>query len=136
RRLPEPVQIVCEQGKTEQLLTQRALHTLDVVLTEAPAGPATKIRAYNHLLGESGGSVMGSPRLAAAHRRGFPKSLDGAPFLLPGENTLLRRALEQWFEAEGIRPRIRGEFVDPALLKVFGQNGLGLFAVRTAVEKD
>jgi LysR family transcriptional activator of nhaA len=135
-RLPEPVQIVCEQGKPEQLLAQLALHTLDVVLADAPVGPAHKIRAFNHLLGESGVSFFATARLAARYRRGFPHSLDGAPFLLPAENTMLRRSLDQWFDAQGIRPLIRGEFADPALLKVFGQTGTGVFAVRTAVEAE
>src|SRR5262245_21505883 len=49
---------------------------------------------------------------------------------------MLRRSLEQWFDAEGIRPLVRGEFADPALLKSFGQNGVGLFAARTAVERE
>jgi LysR family transcriptional activator of nhaA len=55
---------------------------------------------------------------------------------MPAENSVLRRSLEQWFDAQGIRPRVRGEIADPALLKVFGQNSVGIFAVRTAVEKE
>jgi LysR family transcriptional regulator, transcriptional activator of nhaA len=134
--LPEPVQIICTDGKPEDLLAQLALHALDVVLADAPVSPATKIRAFSHLLGECGVALFGTNRLVAAYRRGFPGSVDGAPFLLPPENTVLRRSLEQWFEAEKIRPDIRGEFADPEMLKVFGQSGLGLFAVRTAVEQD
>jgi len=135
-RLPEPVQVVCERSKLEELLTRLAVHTLDVVLADAPISPALKVRAFNHLLGECGISFFGTPGLVAAHRRGFPRSLDGAPVLLPAENTVLRRSLEQWFEAERIRPVVRGEFADPTLLKVFGQNGAGLFAVRSAVERE
>jgi LysR family transcriptional activator of nhaA len=134
--LPEPVQVICQQGKLEHLLGQLALLALDVVLADAPVGPMFKIRAFNHLLGECGVSIVGTPRLAAAHGRGFPRSLDGAPFLLPAENTSLRRSLDQWFDAEGIRPCVRGELADPTLLKVFGQNGVGIFAVRTAVEAE
>jgi LysR family transcriptional activator of nhaA len=134
--LPEPVQVVCDQGKTEQLLAQLAVHTLDVVLTDIPISPGSKIRAFSHLLGECGVSLLGTPALVAAHARGFPRSLDGAPFLLPAENTALRRSLEQWFDAEGIRPRVCGEIADPALLKVFGQSGAGIFAVRSAVEQE
>ncbi len=48
---------------------------------------------------------------------------------------MLRRSLEQWFDAEGIRPLVRGEFADPALLKSFAQNGVGIFAARTVVEE-
>jgi LysR family transcriptional activator of nhaA len=135
-RLQEFVQIACEQGKAEQLITQLALHTLDVVLADAPAGPGLKIQAFNHLLGECGVSFVGTPKLVAAYRDGFPRSLDGAPFLLPLETTVLRRSLEQWFQAEGIRPLIRGEFADPAMLKVFGEHGAGIFAIRTTVEEE
>jgi LysR family transcriptional activator of nhaA len=134
-RLPEPVQIVCEVGKREHLLTQLALHALDVVLADAPAGPSSSIRAFSHLLGECGVSFFGTARLVAKYRHDFPRSLDGAPFLLPAENTVLRRSLEQWFDAQGIRPVIRGEFADSTLLKVFGQHGAGIFAVRSAVEQ-
>jgi LysR family transcriptional regulator, transcriptional activator of nhaA len=135
-RLSEAVQVVCEQGKPEQLLTMLAVHALDVVLTDMPIGPTVKIRAFNHLLGESGVSFVGAPKLAAAYRRGFPRSLDGAPFLLPPAETALRRNLDQWFDAVEIRPRVQGEFADPALLKVFGQKGIGVFVVRTAVERE
>jgi LysR family transcriptional activator of nhaA len=135
-RLHEPVQLVCEHGMPEALLARLAVNALDVVLADAPVGPTTKVRAFNHLLGECGVSIMGTPRLAATYRRGFPRSLEGAPFLLPSENTALRRSLEQWFEAGGIRPLVRGEIADPGLLKVFGRHGAGLFAVRAAVERE
>ena len=134
--LADPVQIVCEQGKPEYLHTQLALNNFDVVLTDAPLSPVAKIRAYNHLLGECSVSIMGSPELVATYRRGFPKSLDGAPFLLPAENTALRRSLEQWFDTLQVKPKVCGEFADTALLKIFGQNGAGVFAVRSVLEHD
>jgi LysR family transcriptional activator of nhaA len=135
-RLPNPVQVVSEQGRPEDLLARLELRRLDVVLADAPASPSFKVRAFSHLLGESGVTFLGAPALAAAHRRGFPRSPDGAPVLLPAEGTVLRRSLEQWFDTEGIRPRVCGEFADSALLKVFGRNGAGLFAARTVVETE
>jgi LysR family transcriptional activator of nhaA len=134
--LPDPVQIVCEQGKPDYLHAQLALNALDVVLTDAPLSPMTKIRAFNHLLGECGVSIMGAPKWTRAYRRGFPKSLDGAPFLLPAQDTALRRSLEQWFDTLQIKPKVCGEFADTALLKVFGQHGAGVFAVRSVLERD
>ena len=91
---------------------------------------------YTHLLGECGVSIVGVPKLVEAYTAGFPKSLDGAPFLLPTEGTALRRSLDQWFEEQGIRPAIRGEFEDSALLKTFGRSGEGVFAIHSAVEED
>jgi LysR family transcriptional activator of nhaA len=134
--LPEPVQVVCDQGKFDQLMAQLSVNALDVVLADAPIAPGTKIRAFNHLLGECGVSFWGTEQLAKIYRRGFPASLSGAPLLLPPENTVLRRSLEQWFDDQQIRPQVRGEFADPGLLKVFGRYGAGIFAVRRAVEKE
>ncbi len=135
-RLSEPAQLVCDHGTPDYLLSRLAVNALDVVLTDCPVSPSASIRAFNHLLGECRVLIMGSPGLALAYRRDFPRSLEGAPFLLPAASTTLRRLLEQWFEAEGIRPQVRGEFADPGLLKVFGRAGAGVFAVRSAVERD
>ena len=134
--LSEPVQIVCDEGRPDFLLAQLAINALDVVLSDVPASPLVKVRAFNHLLGECSVSFMGTAKLAAACRRGFPRSLNGMPFLLPGENSALRRSLDQWFEAEGIQPLVRGEFADNALLKVFGSTGVGIFAIPSVVEKE
>jgi LysR family transcriptional activator of nhaA len=135
-RLPEPVQVTCEHGDPDYLGSRLAVNALDVVLSDTPLSPTSKIRAFNHLLGESGLSFMAAPRLVRVYRRGFPQSLNGAPLLMPAENTFFRRSLEQWFDAVGIRPHTRGEFTDPGLLKVFGQNGVGIFPVRTVVENE
>jgi LysR family transcriptional activator of nhaA len=135
-QLPEPLHVVCHEDRIERLLADLAAHELDLVLTDAPVGAGVSLRAYNHLLGESGVTVFGTAALAAAHRARFPRSLDGAPFLLPTAGSALRRALAQWFDAEGIRPRAVGEFEDSALLKVFGEAGRGLFAAPTATAPD
>jgi LysR family transcriptional activator of nhaA len=135
-RLPEPAQLVCSRESADQLLAQLALHKLDVVLADTAAGPATKVRAFSHSLGESGVSVCGTAELVTPRRRGFPRSLGGAPFLFPLENTPLRRALDGWFEAAGLRPAVRGEFADRALLRTFAQAGAGLCAVPTVVEAE
>jgi len=135
-RLPESVQLECLEDTPEQLLAELALHRLDLVLADAPVGPTVKVRAFNHLLGECGVSVLGEPNLARAHRRGFPRSLDGAPFLLPREDSALRRPLEDWFEKHNVQPQVVGSFADSALLKAFAQAGNGLFVAPTAIEDE
>jgi LysR family transcriptional activator of nhaA len=94
------------------------------------------VRAFNHKLGECGVTVFGTVALAKKYARGFPKSLDGAPMLLPTQNTTLRRALEQWFDEHEIWPTILHEFEDSAVMKVFGQEGEGLIVVPTAIEAE
>jgi LysR family transcriptional regulator, transcriptional activator of nhaA len=132
--LDAPYRLIFRIGKTDQLVTALALHELDLVLADQPAPAARGARTYNHLLGESGITIFGAPPLAAQYRRRFPQSLDRAPFVLPTENTALRGALEAWFIATDIRPRVVCEVEDAALLQVAGQSGLGLFAAPTVVE--
>jgi LysR family transcriptional activator of nhaA len=133
-RLPEDVHVVCFDGEPDRLLAQLALHELDIVLSDVPANPRLGVRAFNHLLGECGVTFFGTDELARKYRHGFPESLDGAPLLVPAGNSALRRSLDQWFDMLGIRPRIRGEFADSALLKAFGKMGDGIFAVHSTVE--
>ncbi len=129
--LPEQVQLVCHEGSPPELLTRLAVYELDLVLSDSPIGPDVKVRAYNHLLGVCCVSIFVTKELASKYRRRFPKALDGAPFIIPTANTALRRAMEHWFDFEDIRPSVFGEFEDSALLKVFGQAGVGLFAAPT-----
>jgi LysR family transcriptional activator of nhaA len=130
------MRLVCREDKPDRLLANLALHELDVILTDAPASPHVKVRASNHLLGESEIMFFASQDVAARYRRKFPQSLQGAPMLLPSENTALRRSLDEWFEARGLRPNVVGEFEDSALLKTFGQRGAGVFPAAAVISKE
>jgi LysR family transcriptional activator of nhaA len=134
--LPEPVQIQCVEDRPERLLAALAIHELDLALADTPVTAATKVRAYSHLLGECPVGIFATRQLAARWRRGFPGSLEGAPFLLPTEISSLRRSLDAWFETQRLRPRLVGEFDDTALLGVFGQQGLGLFPAPVVIEAE
>jgi LysR family transcriptional activator of nhaA len=133
--LEEQIQLICHDDKTERLLSRLVLNELDVVLTDIPAGPLVKIRAYNHLLGDCGVSFLAATGVATKYRRRFPKSLDQAPFLLPLEGTALRRSLDEWFSQVGIRPVIRCEVGDRDLFEVFAEAGTGVFATPTILEQ-
>lgn len=134
--LQEPVRLICHEATFERLLPDLASHTLDLVIADAPVPPGSTVRAYNHLLGETGVTFFGTKSLVRAREGEFPACLDGAPMLLPLEQLTLRRALNQWFDRHNIKPRVVAEFEDSALLKVFGADGIGLFAGPTAIEKD
>ncbi len=132
----EQVRLVLREDKPERLLADLAIHALDLVLSDAPVPSTVRVRAHSHLLGESGITIFGTPELAAAHRRRFPHSLDGAPFLAPTDNGMLRRSLDTWFAQHRLHPLVVAEIEDSAVLKVFGQRGLGLFAAPTVIERE
>lgn len=132
-QLAEPVRLICREGRLTLLLAELAVHHLDLVIADRPMPANLNVRGYSHLLGESDLTVFGAPPLGKRLDGDFPALLDGAPFLLPGEDVAIRARLEQWFEAEGLHPRIVGEFDDSALLTAFGQAGAGLFVAPTAI---
>jgi len=134
--MEEPVQLVCREGKTDDLMASLAVQGFDLVITDAPLAPHLRVRAFNHLLGESPVSFFAAPELAMRVRKGFPKSLDGAPMLLPTDNTTLRRSLEQWFERLDIRPQVVAEIEDTALMKVFGHHGSGIFPAPSILAEE
>jgi LysR family transcriptional activator of nhaA len=56
--------------------------------------------------------------------------------LMPTSSSALRRALELWFEHKGIKPEVVAEFEDRALMKAFGEAGVGVFTTPSPVERD
>jgi len=130
------VRLICWEDKLDQLLADLAIHGLDLVIADTPAPPSIKVQAYNHLLGESGVTFFAKAKLAARYRPNFPRSLHGAPILLPTSNTVLRRLLDDWMMGQELVPTVIGEFEDSATLKAFGQAGHGLFPGPTVLEKE
>ncbi len=129
-RLRVPIQLVCRENRAvEEFFADLVGHELDLVLSDRAVGPGVKLRAFNHLLGECGTAFLARRDLARRHRRDFPRSLDGAPLLLPTQSCTLRRTLDAWFDRLGIRPRVVGEFDDSELMHVFGREGAGIFPV-------
>jgi LysR family transcriptional activator of nhaA len=130
------VHVICREGKVPDLLGQLTAHRLDVVLADEPATGGMKVRVFNHPLGECGVTFCAGPRLAATLRKDFPRSLHGAPALLPAEGTGLRRAVDRWFLSLGIVPRVLCEFEDGALMKVIASDGRGFIPVPTLVAQE
>jgi LysR family transcriptional regulator, transcriptional activator of nhaA len=129
-RLHLPLQLTCRENRAvEEFFADLAGQELDLVLSDRAVGPGIKLRAFNHLLGECGTAFLARRDLARRFRRGFPRSLDGAPLLLPTPGCTLRRTLDGWFERQQIRPQVVGEFDDSELMYVFGQQGAGVFPV-------
>ena len=135
-RLLEPPCIVCREGKLAGLLAELAVHRLDLVIADSPMPPTVSIKGFSHLLGESDMTFFATAQLARKHKGSFPHCLDGAPMLLPGEDSAVRPRLMQWYEKMQVHPRIVGEFDDGALLKAFGQVGIGIFAAPSAIAKE
>lgn len=128
-----PIHLVCTQDKGDALVSQLIAHRLDLVLTDRAVGLASDARVESRLLGDCAVSLMGAPRLATRYFSDFPHSLEGAPLLLPDMDTTMRPLIEDHLQSLGVRPRVVAEFGDSALLKSFGQAGMGIFPIPSLV---
>lgn len=134
--LKDPIRLVCKENSLESLLGELALLKLDFIIADGPIPAHLGVRAHNHFLGECGTSFMAAPELANRLPTDFPTCLVKAPFLIPSEQSIIRTHLLQWFEKHSIHPKITGEFDDRALMKAFGQAGVGVFVVPTAIANE
>ena len=135
-RLPDPPCIICREGKLAALLAELAVHRLDIVIADSPIPATVSVKGFSHLLGESDLTFFATAQLAREIKGTFPRCLDGAPMLLPGEDSAVRPRLMQWFDKIRIHPRTVGEFDDGALMKAFGQVGIGIFAAPSVIAAE
>ncbi|MDP3307005.1 transcriptional activator NhaR [Methylotenera sp.] len=134
--LAEPIKIICKEDKLERLLADLVIHRLDLVLSDRPMPADINIKGYSHKLVECGVSFFATPTLAKQYSKDFPTSLNQAPLLVPNLDTAMRGRLIRWLDMQRIRPRIVGEFDDSALMKAFGQAGIGIFTAPTMIADE
>ncbi|NML47037.1 LysR family transcriptional regulator [Ramlibacter sp. G-1-2-2] len=120
------VRLLAHEDEFDRLLADLALHRLDAVLSDRAATPNPNLRLYSHALGDAPLGWFAPVALLKGKPR-FPQCLAELPVLLPTGHAAVRPRLDQWFERQGIRPRIAGEFEDSALLAAFGRSGMGVF---------
>ncbi|MDX2017734.1 MAG: LysR substrate-binding domain-containing protein [Planctomycetota bacterium] len=143
RRLLEPllredpnVRLVCREWRIDELFAELALFHLDLVIADRPHPDGSRVRALSVPALETAMAVYARPSLAKSLRRGFPRSMHGAPMFLPARNTTLRESLDRWFAVSRLEPVVLGEFEDRALLKSFGAGGLGAFPAAATIESE
>jgi len=134
--LSDPLRIVCKENSLDNLLAELALHRIDMVIADGPIPAGLSVRGFNHSLGECGISFLAIDKLAKTLRNNFPQSLNAAPLLLPSEINLVQARLMDWLDSLHIHPHIVGEFDDSALMKAFGQAGVGVFVVPSAIAEE
>jgi len=131
--LSSDTKVVCVEGKLEDLLADLSIHKVGLVLSDRPLPTGLNVKAYSHLLGESPVSFFAHKDIANQYENNFPACLDNAPMLLPLQYSQLRRSLDDWFEINELYPKIVAEFDDSALLKAFGNAGIGVFPAPDAI---
>lgn len=134
--MQEPTRLICREARLVSLLSDLAVHRLDLIIADRPMPPNLHVKGFSHLIGESHMGLFGVSSLVKKLKRKFPESLNNAPLLMIGEDAAVRVRINQWLEQNNLQPDIKGEFDDGALMKAFGRAGEGLFFAPNAIAKD
>ena len=134
--LSEPIRITCREDQLERLLADLAIQRLDLVISDSPMPSHLDIKGYSQKLGECGVSFFATRALAATYGQNFPHGMQGAPLLIPGQQTVVRSRLMRWFVEQNVQPKIVGEFDDSALMKAFGKSGSGIFIAPSVIADE
>ena len=135
-QMTDNARMVCREADLDTLLAELTLHRLDLVIADRPIPATVSTRSFSHKLGQCAVSFFATEKLQKQLSTNFPNCLNGAPILLPSRGNQLRSSLDQWFNKHRIHPRIVAEFDDSALMKTFGQEGVGVFIAPTAIEEE
>lgn len=127
--------LVCREADLESLLADLALHKLDLVIADRPITATFRSRGYSHELGKSAISFLGTREFKETLTADFPDCLNEAPMLLPTNGSQLRSDIDLWLNQNRIRPAIVAEFDDSALMKAFGQEGVGILIVPSVISE-
>lgn len=131
------LRLLCHEGEFESLMAELALHHLDLVLAGQGAPGNPNLRVSSQLLVSSPMCWYGAGQWVNARNcKRFPQVLGELPILLPTRHSPVRAALDHWFDAQGLRPEVVGEFEDSALMSVFAARGLGVFPVSALGAQD
>lgn len=135
-RNQDNTRLVCYEDKTERLLADLAISEIDLVIADRPIPPSAKVNAFNHILGESGVTLLANKSLADKYRRGFPGSLQHAPLILPTREAQIENELIQWLAKNDITVKSPASFQDRAMMKIAAKDGVGIIPIPTVIEKE
>ncbi|CAH7168210.1 DNA-binding transcriptional activator NhaR [Vibrio chagasii] len=112
------IHLRCVESTHEMLLEQLSQHKLDMILSDCPVDSSQSPGLFSKKLGESGMSFFSSGEVKGVN---FPAVLEQRKLLIPGSRTSMGRKILQWFDRQGLKPDILGEFDDAALMKAFAR---------------
>lgn len=131
----DDISLVVRSGTLRELLAQLEAQGVDVVLTNSAVRRDASTVLHSHLLDRQPVSLVGRPQPDAPAFR-FPDDLRHQSLLLPSLDSDIRADFDRLLALAGIRPIIRAEVDDMAMLRLLAREGNGLTLVPPIVVRD
>lgn len=130
------VVLTLESGLLEDLLERLVQHRLDVVLANeaVPADPDRPLHC--RFLGSQSISLVGPAAKWQGRTLRIPADLDGLEVVLPGPRHALRAQFDALCSAANVRPRLRAEVDDMAMLRLIARDSGWLTVLPEVVVQD
>lgn len=130
------VVLTLESGVLDGLLLRLAQHQLDVVLANEPVPSHPDRPLHCRFLGSQAISLVGPAASWAGRTLRLPEDLDGLEVALPGPRHALRGHFDALCLTAGVKPRLRAEVDDMAMLRLIARDSGWLTVLPEVVVQD
>ena len=113
------------EGKMDELLPDLREQRLDVLLTDVSIRSQEREVLSNHLVGKVPIVFAAAPAIARRHRL-MPRSLNGAPFILPSEPSHIYHQILDLLAGWRVEPKVVAEVQDAELARHLAISGRGI----------
>lgn len=130
------VTLTLESGTLQELLTRLTQHQLDVVLANEAVPSDTERHLHCRFLGSQAISLVGPANAWDGQTLRLPEDLDGLDLALPGPRHALRGQFDALCMAAEVKPRVRAEVDDMAMLRLIARDSGWLTVLPEVVVQD
>jgi LysR family transcriptional regulator, transcriptional activator of nhaA len=129
----DDVDLVLASGSLPDLLARLRVHSLDLVLCNQRVHASANDPWRCRRIAQQPVSLVGRPDSAPFR---FPDDLAHVPLLLPGRDNEMRLAFDLRCQQLGLRPHVRAEVDDMALLRLLARDSGHVALMPTIVAQD
>lgn len=130
------VTLTLESGTFDHLLERLVQHQLDVVLANEAVATGADRPLHCRFLGSQAICLIGPAAAWAGRTLRVPEDLDGLDLALPGTRHALRGQFDALCMAADVKPRVRAEVDDMAMLRLIARDSGWLTVLPEVVVQD
>ena len=130
------VSLTLESGLLDGLLERLLEHKLDLVLANEPVSPSAERPLHCRYLGSQAIVLVGPAQRWQGRQLRVPEDLDGCDVALPGVRHALRAQFDALCASTGVKPRVRAEVDDMAMLRLVARDSDWLTVLPEVVVQD
>jgi len=123
------------EGRGDELFREMLAHQIDLIVSNFPPVTSDWGKVYARSIAKVPVAVFGAPKYAHL-KKGFPRSLEGQPFVLPTSHSKLRHDLDHYFAVNKMRVVPVAETQDTSVQKLLGIEGYGLIPLPEFTTRD